>query len=148
METNNNMREFTAIYGESNTMYSFKAASINNAIEFVKGKFDESVQASMVIIENTPDGRADEGKIIYAHGKRIGNYVVVMDAAGKLGRYVFSSHDVDGGGFADLPCSIEDAKMCEDIVLSEDGANARKASFEQYCRIMGIENVSFRIVAL
>lgn len=67
------MKEYTAIYSTkslTNVQYSFEAEDLYSAVGFCQGKF--TVFPNVVIIENTPNGRANEGLVVWVNG-----YVVI-----------------------------------------------------------------------
>ena len=63
------MKEYTAIYSSEtlkNIQYSFKAEGTKAAIDFCKFKF--SCFPNIIIIENMPNGKANEGHVVWANG--------------------------------------------------------------------------------
>lgn len=66
---NNTMKTYTAIYSTraiSNIHYSFTSEDIESAVEFCKGKFS-LIFPNIIIVENTPDGKANEGMVVWAN---------------------------------------------------------------------------------
>ena len=63
------MKTYTAIYSTkaiSNIQYSFKAESVDSAVEFCRGKFTSF--PGIIIVENTAEGKANEGIVVWANG--------------------------------------------------------------------------------
>ena len=66
------MKEYTAIYSTEalkNIQYSFKAEVTEAAVDFCKFKF--SAFPNVIIVENTPDGKANEGRVVWANGYNV-----------------------------------------------------------------------------
>ena len=62
------MKEYTAIYSTEtlkNIQYSFKADNLDSAVEFCQSKFTSF--PNIIIVENTPNGRANEGLVVWAN---------------------------------------------------------------------------------
>lgn len=67
----NTMKTYTAIYSTraiSNVHYSFTSEDIESAVEFCKGKFS-LIFPNIILVENTPEGKANEGLVVWANGK-------------------------------------------------------------------------------
>lgn len=63
------MKEFTAIYSTEtikNIQYSFKSDDLSAALSFANSKF--SAFPNIILVENTPEGRANEGRVVWANG--------------------------------------------------------------------------------
>lgn len=63
------MKTYTAIYSTkviSNIQYSFEAESVDSAVEFCRGMFTSF--PGIIIVENTAEGKANEGIVVWANG--------------------------------------------------------------------------------
>lgn len=66
------MKEYTAIYSAQdlkNIQYSFKAEGLEAAVKFCEYKFKNF--PNLIIVENTPEGRANEGIVVWANGYNV-----------------------------------------------------------------------------
>ena len=66
------MKEYTAIYSTEaikNIQYSFKAEGTEAAVDFCEFKF--SAFPNVIIIENTPYGKANKGWVVWANGYNV-----------------------------------------------------------------------------
>ena len=66
------MKEYTAIYSTEalkNIQYSFKAKGTEAAVNFCNFKF--SAFPNVIIVENTPNGNANEGRVVWANGYNV-----------------------------------------------------------------------------
>ena len=63
------MKTYTAIYSTkaiSNIQYSFEAKSVDSAVEFCRSMFTSF--PGIIIVENTAEGKANEGIVVWANG--------------------------------------------------------------------------------
>lgn len=64
------LKEYTAIYSTEsikNIQYSFKAENLDSAVQLCQSKF--TAYPNIIIVKNTPDGKANEGMVVWANGE-------------------------------------------------------------------------------